>query len=237
MFLQRKSAILILLIIIMLPVVCLAAEKHAAPVRSTGEIKKTSVKNVLKGKTIVIDPGHGGSDPGAIGKSGLAEKTVTLAISTELRKLLEEKQAKVILTRNNDRDVHSRHASDVQELQSRINIANKARADVFVSVHIDSFIDSTAKGTTSYFAPQSMRGELLAMHIQQSLVDQLGLPDRGFRDNDFYVLKHAAVPAVLAEIAFISNPFEEEKLHQPDFIKKAAYGIFTGITRFFNSIQ
>jgi N-acetylmuramoyl-L-alanine amidase len=232
--LQRRTAILIVLIIFMLPAICFAAENRAVPVQGARQAETTSVKNVLKGKTIVIDPGHGGSDPGAIGKSGLAEKDVTLAISTELRKLLEAKNAVVILTRTTDRDVHSRQASDAQELQSRVNIANKASADVFVSVHIDSFVDSTAKGTTTYFAPQSVRGELLASKMQQSLVEQINLPDRGFRENNFYVLKHATMPAVLAEVAFISNPSEEAKLQQPDFIKKAAYGLFTGLTRFFS---
>lgn len=221
----------------MLPTVCLAADKRAVPIKGAEASKKISVKNVLKGKTIVIDPGHGGSDPGAIGKSGLTEKAVTLAISTELRKILEEKQANVILTRNSDRDVHSRQASDVQELQSRVNVAKRARADVFVSVHIDSFVDSNANGTTTYFTPQSSQSKLLAMQIQQSLVDQLGLLDRGFRHNDFYVLKHSAMPAVLAEVAFISNPSEETKLRQPDFIKKAAYGIYNGITRFFSEVK
>jgi N-acetylmuramoyl-L-alanine amidase len=229
-------AILIVMIIFMLPASGFAAENRAVPVQAVRQAETTGVKNVLKGKTIVVDPGHGGSDPGAIGKSGLAEKDVTLAISTELRRLLEEKKADVILTRTTDRDVHSRQASDVQELQARVNVANKARADVFVSVHIDSYVDSTAKGTTTYFAPQSARGELLASKLQQSLVEQISLLDRGSRENNFYVLKHAAMPAVLAEIAFISNPSEEAKLRQPDFIKKAAYGIFTGLTRFFSIV-
>jgi N-acetylmuramoyl-L-alanine amidase len=187
----------------------------------------------LRGKTIVVDPGHGGSDPGAVGKSGFTEKEVTLAISTELQKLLEASQAKVVMTRTTDRDVHSKQASDVQELQSRVNIANSARADVFVSIHIDSFTDATASGTTTYFYSKSKRDALLASQIQQSMVNQLGLLNRGFHENNFYVLKHTTIPAVLAEVAFISNPTEENLLQRTDFVKKAAYGIFSGIKGYF----
>jgi N-acetylmuramoyl-L-alanine amidase len=234
--LQRKTALFVFFVILVLPLVGFAAGNSTMPARSANPRQAVAVNNVLQGKTIVIDPGHGGSDSGAVGKSGLAEKDVTLAISTELRKLLEDKKASVILTRTSDLDVYSTQASDAQELQSRVNIANKARADVFVSVHIDSFADSSAKGTTTYFASQSPRGELLASQIQQSLVDQLGLLDRGFRESNFYVLKHATMPAVLAEVAFISNPTEEAMLQRSDFIKKAAYGIFTGLTRFFSTV-
>ena len=191
------------------------------------------MSNVLRGKTIVVDPGHGGGDPGAVGKSGLMEKEVTLAISTELRNLLEAGQANVVMTRTDDRDVHSKQASDIQELQARVNIANNARADVFVSVHIDSFSDTTASGTTTYFYPKSKRDELFAAQIQQSMVNQLGLVNRGFHEKNFYVLRHTAIPAILAEVAFISNPAEEKLLQRTDFVKKAAYGIFSGINGFF----
>lgn len=183
----------------------------------------------------MIDPGHGGSDPGAIGKSGLAEKTVTLAIGSELKKLLSDAKAKVIMTRNGDQDVHSPQASDAQELQARVDVANHARADLFISIHIDSFSDPAARGTSTYFWPKSLKDKLLAAEVQRSLIGQLGLPDRGWRENDFYVLKHTAMPAILAEVAFISNPSEEAKLRQNDFIKKAAQGIYSGIVRFYGS--
>lgn len=232
---QRRTAMMIFFIIFLLPIVSFAAEQHTTSVQGSGQAKVAEL--TLKGKKIVVDPGHGGSDPGAIGKSGLAEKDVTLAISVELQKLLQEQKAKVMLTRNSDRDVHSEHASDVQELQSRVDVANKVGADLFVSVHIDSFADRTARGTTTYFLPKSDRDALLAAKVQKALVSQIGLFNRGIHENNFYVLNHTTMPAVLIEVGFISNAAEEALLQRPDYIKSVAYGIYSGIVSFFSTVR
>lgn len=233
---MRKNAVFFIFFLAFL----LPFTASASAVRQS--VSKTSIPNiqqatepgsVLRGKTIVVDPGHGGSDPGSIGSSGLAEKEVTLAISLELGKLLRGKNAEAVLTRTNDRDVANYQISDAQELQARVNVANKLRADLFVSVHVDSFSDKSARGTTTYFYPKTKHDERVAVLIQQSMVEQLGLLDRGTKENNFYVLKHSKMPAVLAEVAFISNPVEETLLNRSDFIQKAAYGIYTGIMKFF----
>ena len=186
----------------------------------------------LKGKVIVIDPGHGGSDTGAIGPTHLAEKNVTLAIARDLRTLLSNEGATILMTRTSDQDVAYPGASSIDELQARVDIANQANADLFVSIHADSFSD-TVHGTTTYYYPGS--NSTLAHLVQDGLVNQLHLSNRGFVPNDYYVLKYTKMPAILTEAAFISNPKEERLLGNRLFNQKIAIGIYTGIKNYFSS--
>ena len=106
----------------------------------------------LKGRTIAIDPGHGGSDSGAIGPTGIMEKSVTMRVSRELKRLLEAEGAAVVLTRTSDTEVSPKgaQATSVEELEARCVIANRAKADIFLSIHADAFTNREVKGTTAY---------------------------------------------------------------------------------------
>lgn len=185
----------------------------------------------LKGKVIVIDPGHGGSDTGAIGSSKLMEKNVTLAIGKELNNLLTNSGATVIMTRTADKDVSFPGASDKEELAARVAIANKADADLFVSIHTDAF-SGFAGGTTTYTYDTKNN---LASLVQDNMVAQLKLYDRGVQQNDYYVLKYTKMPAILTEAAFISNSKEEKLLMNRSFDKKVAVGIYNGIKQYFEN--
>lgn len=191
----------------------------------------------LKGKVIALDPGHGGSDSGAVGAGRTLEKDITLNISTEVRRLLENDGAKVIMTRTTDRDVYGPNATAAEELGARVGIANRENTDLFVSVHIDAFSSSSARGTSTYYYPKTTGDIRLADFIQEELVSEIGLQDRGKLPARFYVLKHAEMPAALAEVAFISNPYEENLLNDPAFIKKAAVGIYNGIAKYFTPAE
>lgn len=186
----------------------------------------------LKGKVIVLDPGHGGSDTGAIGPNHTTEKSVTLTIARELYTLLTKDGATVLMTRTSDSDVAYPWASNVDELQARVAIANEANADLFISIHADAF-SASVNGTTTYFYPGT--DSSLAHFVQNNLVDQLKLPDRGFQSNDYYVLKNTTMPAILTEVAFISNPKEERLLSNRNFDKKIAIGIRNGIKDYFSN--
>lgn len=190
----------------------------------------------LKGKLIVLDPGHGGCDPGAIGPTGITEKSVTLRISLETKKLLEASGAKVIMTRTTDVEVSSKgeNASDIEELQARCDIANKAKADAFVSIHLDSFSSREASGTTGYYYVKGTAdSRRLASSIQSSVVRQLNTNSRGAKSCNFYVVRKTRMPATLVEIAFLSNPREEKLLTSSAGVKKAAQGVADGIAEFF----
>jgi N-acetylmuramoyl-L-alanine amidase CwlD len=191
----------------------------------------------LKGKIIVIDPGHGGNDSGAIGPTGVMEKAVTLNVALELRKLLIAEGAEVIMTRETDKTVSYKGAaaSDIEELGARCEIANRAGADIFISIHADSFTRPEARGTTGYYYSKSTsgRGQKLADCIRRNLVEQLGTPSRGTQPCNFYVVRHTDMPATLIELGFISNRDEEKLLDSKEGVQRAAQGILDGIEDYF----
>ena len=190
----------------------------------------------LKGRKITIDPGHGGSDSGAIGPTGIMEKSVTLRVSRELKRLLEAEGATVILTRTDDTEVSPKGASatSVEELQARCDIANRAKSDIFLSIHADAFTNREVKGTTAYYYTNgSKQSKKLADSVRTALVDSLGTVDRGTQTCNFYVVKHTDMPAILVEISFISNPDEEQMMNSESGVKKTAQGIADGIADYF----
>ena len=187
-------------------------------------------------KIVVIDAGHGGNDSGAIGPTGVMEKTVTLRIANEVRRLLMAEGATVYMTRDTDTEVSPKgaNASDIEELQARCDVANQNASDVFVSIHMDSFSSGAAKGTTGYYySLGSQKSRDLADKVRSGVIDQIGTQSRGTQSCNFYVVKHTDMPATLVEVAFISNPTEEQLLDSEDVIKKAAQGIVDGIADFF----
>ncbi|WP_110953840.1 N-acetylmuramoyl-L-alanine amidase [Anaerosinus massiliensis] len=188
----------------------------------------------LKDKIIAIDPGHGGSDSGAVGPDRSKEKDITFEIGLELKQMLEGAGAKVIMTRSADMDVAYANASAKEELQARADIANRANADVFVSIHLDAFVNAQVKGTSSYYYPKTNGDERLAKFVREGVISQLGTVDRSTRTCNFYVVKHTKMPATLVEVAFISNPEEGKFLQTAAGVKKAATGIFRGLDRYFS---
>lgn len=185
--------------------------------------------NSLKGKKIVVDPGHGGSDPGAVGISGLREKEVTLAVALHLSTLLREAGAEVIMTRSGDQSVSN---------QQRVDLANQAAADLFISVHANAFPNPESNGTETHYCPvqkSSAAGRDLAHHLQRELVLTLGLRDRGVKTSSFFVLTNTKMPAALVELGFLTNPSEEALLRKPETHVAAAEAIFRAIRAYLGS--
>ena len=190
----------------------------------------------MKGKVICLDAGHGGPDSGAIGPTGVTEKSVTLRVAAELKKLLENEGAKVIMTRTSDKAVHSKgaKADAIEELQARCDIANKKKADVFISIHMDAFTNNTAKGTTAYYYEKGTKAsKKLADAVRLALIEELKTADRGTQSCNFYVVRKTDMPAVLIELAFISNEEEEQILDSDEGITRAAQGLLDGIADYF----
>jgi N-acetylmuramoyl-L-alanine amidase len=181
---------------------------------------------------ICIDPGHGGSDSGAVGPSGLLEKDVALAIALQLKGMLEGAGHEVVMTRDSDIDVGYAYDSATVELQARCDISNNADVDYFVSIHCNA-ASSAAHGTETWCCDGSERGTALAQIIDSNIAT-LGLTDRGVKttaQERLYVLIHTDAPAVLVETAFISNPEEEQQLADPAFQAQLAGAIFNGLTQ------
>ena len=188
----------------------------------------------LAGHSIVIDPGHGGSDSGAIGATGVMEKDVTLSVAKKVSSLLEQSGARVTMTRKTDVDVYAPNDSATEELQARCNVANYAPgAQLFVSIHCNAFSNSAANGMESYYYEPSANGARLAQLLNEELEKAGGLLNRGVKTANFYVIKHTNVPASLVELGFITNDREEQLLNSEDYQNKLAAAIVRAIARYF----
>lgn len=185
----------------------------------------------LAGKRIVVDPGHGGDDPGAIGRViGLEEEDVNLDVALKLRDKLQALGAEVRMTRDSDTSVAPPGAGKKAELQARVDAANKWPADLFVSVHSNSFTRTDKNGTECYHArAASAHSRVLAALTHRKMVEQLGLKDNGVLPADFYVVKNTTMPATLVEIAYISNAEEEKLMADSQFRERTAQAIADGV--------
>ena len=200
----------------------------------------SDAKSVLKGKIICIDPGHGGTDVGAIGHIGGKDvygKNITLSIALPLRDMLTSAGAKVVMTRDTDKDVYGPWADADPELQARCDIANEAHADAFVSIHIDSFSNSSVDGTTAYYNAKSSKDLLLAQMMHQATMNSLSIPDRGVKSNDFYVNVYTTMPSVLMEMGFITNDHRVKMLTSSWGPRGIAQSLFNGLVNYFAAIS
>lgn len=215
---------------------------------------------------VILDPGHGGEDPGAIGSTGLKEKEVSLAVALEVANLLKDEAGiDVYLTRTDDRFI---------PLDQRTEMANQWGGDLFVSIHANAAFNQKASGIETFFNSRYLYGEgaaevaarenaplgdddvsgevkailwdlmqdryrdesnELSHSVQRQLYRATYLENRGVKSAGFYVLRGAAMPAILVEIGFVSNPWEEQKLRKEEFRKKIALGIFRGIEDYLES--
>ncbi|MDR3542540.1 MAG: N-acetylmuramoyl-L-alanine amidase [Desulfosporosinus sp.] len=194
--------------------------------------------NALAGKTIIIDPGHGGPDTGAIGPNNTYEKNNTLAISLALNDILKQAGATVFLTRNKDISPcpASTAYSETADLQARVDLASQDKADLFICIHNDSFTNPDIQGTTTYYSqdnPKENESLQLANSIETAVLDTAKTKNRGVKEAGFYVLRKTTMPAILLEAAFISNPYEEARLQNPTFQKNLASAIFHGIYNYY----
>lgn len=175
-------------------------------------------------KRVCLDPGHGGRDPGAVGKSGLREKDINLQVALRVADLLMEKY-EVSITRINDSHV---------SLTKRCEIANQSKSELFVSVHCNAAENPEAHGIETFHYYTSDRGKLLAGEIQWGLIALTDRRDRGVKAAGFQVLKGTSMPAVLVEMGFISNREEEELLQEEEYQTACAKAIVRGIEEFFD---
>lgn len=242
------------------------AQTPPAPVIVTPPAVSVTKKEMV----IVLDPGHGGKDPGALGRKGTREKDIVLKVSHHLRDLLaKEANATVFMTRESDVFI---------ELKDRATFANQHKADLFVSIHINSHPQASIKGLELYHfgeasdpravevaarengTPLENNGpawqfiladklhdkkiedsQEFAWTTKKALVKYLQpfykIKDHGVKTAPFFVLRMTTMPAILAEIAFISNPTEEKLLQSSTYQKRMAQGIFEGIKTYIRPLQ
>lgn len=196
---------------------------------------------LLSGKKVCVDPGHGLPDPGAVSPQGLTEQEVALSIGLNTVKLLQDLGAKVWITRSAERRLVERLRWAGADLQARVDIANDAKADIFVSIHCNGG-SATASGIETYYhGPFRRQGYVLADAIHNSVMQ--AFPDhknRGVRADTeiyasgFHVLRETSMPAVLLETEFITNPSMDKFLRDRKVQYLYAVAIADGIKRFFS---
>lgn len=188
----------------------------------------------LGGQIIVIDPGHGGVDPGAVGPRGTLEKDITLAVSKRLGRILAQAGAQVHLTRETDTDLSGvgSGSEKLRDLDNRVAVARKYGARVYISIQANSF-GTKWTGAQTFYNSKSPASITLARHIQDQLrrltpTERLALPI------DVYVLNQlpSACVGALVEVGFLSNPEEEKMLNDPLYQEKLAWAIYQGLARF-----
>ena len=159
---------------------------------------------------------------------------MTLPIAEYLKSILEAKGAKVILTRTTDVDVYGPHASGVDELQARVNVANGNQADAFISIHINSFSNPNVGGIATYYFDGSDQSKKLASSVQGQIAEHSGFNgDRGIQPGNLYVLRHSLMPSILVELGFISNPKEEGHLKEASTHQEFANELAKGLELYF----
>ncbi len=203
---------------IIMAVVLLAAAAAAAPrsARYVMNMKAETTKTC-----ICIDAGHGGSDPGKVGTQGTKEKEINLQIALKLKDRLEEEDIEVVMTREDDADLADAGASSqkVSDMRNRVKIIEEADPAATISIHQNSYTDSSVKGAQTFYYGGSAEGKLLAETLQESLIQNLDPSNhREAKANEsYYLLKKTPTPTVIVECGFLSNPEEESKLQEEDY--------------------
>jgi|SRR3989339_1145818 len=194
--------------------------KKATPLKPR---KFTAIRRgALLGKTIIIDPGHGGDDPGALAANGPPEKQLTLQTAQLVCQLLHEAGAEVYITRDEDRR---------SNLHDVVDFANKSRADIFISLHYNSTYNSGISGTETYYYNSHSRRFAEIMH--EALVRGLQRKDRGLHRMPFYVIKNTDMPAVLLEPVYLTNCSEQDLAKSQKFQRRLAEAIVKGVEKYF----
>lgn len=180
--------------------------------------------------TIMIDPGHGGADPGKIGVNKVLEKDLNLIIAKKLKSQLEKNHITVQMTRKDDT---SKGNSKIEDLKARIACINEAKPQLVVSIHQNSYHESSIKGAQVFYYTHSPKGEKAAITMQHALLAFDAQNTRQAKANDtYYLLKKTEVPTIIVECGFLSNPEEAEKLTQETYQNQIADAVCHGVQKY-----
>ena len=184
--------------------------------------------------TIVIDAGHGGIDNGSIGYSGTLESEINLWYAKTLQQYCTEFGFFVTMTRSNDNGLYSPFAKNKKkdDMKQRQKIIEDTSPDMVISIHMNSFPESSSRGAQVFYAKDSEAGKLLADSIQDQFVKNLVKPRQSSEVGDYYIVNCTTAPSVIVECGFVSNPEEEQLLLQEDYKDKVCYSVVCGILKY-----
>lgn len=189
--------------------------------------------------TIVIDPGHGGNDPGKVAINSALEKDVNLAIALKLKKYLEQEDMEVVMTRQEDKGLYEETDSNkkVHDMKNRLAIMEGAKPALVVSVHQNSYPEESVSGVQVFYYRDSAEGKRAALLVQEQMIATLQpAKEREAKENStYYILKKTTVPTIIVECGFLSNREEADRLTSEDYQERVAWAIHLGIMRYINS--
>ncbi len=198
----------------------------------------TAVSQSMVKKVIVVDPGHGGFDTGVIGKSGAMEKDISLELGRRLADNLGQAGAMVLMTREADIDLSDPgttglNAKKKEDLHRRVALANDNKADLYLSIHVNSFSSPERRGAQTFVHPGAAQSKKAAQLIQAELAGVLKNTDTQSLEVEHYITKQVSMPAVIVETGFITNETEEKLLQDPNYQSKVAWAIYNGVLKYF----
>ena len=194
----------------------------------------------LSGRIIIIDPGHGGPDGGAVGGDVL-EKEIALKVAVKLRDYLQQQGALVLMTREMDSDLADKDTRGyrrrkVEDLRKRVALINESEADLFISIHLNAIPSPRWRGAQTFYYGSLVENERLAKFIQAELRRNLENTNRvAKRIDTVYLLKYAKKPGALVEVGFLSNPEERKLLASDRYQTKLAASVYKGVLRYFSN--
>jgi len=197
-------------------------------------LSATSASIPNKSYTIVIDPGHGGIDGGSVGVSGQDENYLNLEYSLCLKEILTDAGVNVIMTRTNLNGLYSIFSDNkkLDDMKKRKDIVTKSKADMVLSIHMNSFPLKSARGAQVFYKKDSVSGEKLAENIQEVFIKTLPNAKPEPAVGDYYMLNEFEIPSVIIECGYISNEEEEQLILQEDYKKLVCLSIFAGVLKF-----
>ncbi len=185
-------------------------------------------------KVVVIDAGHGGFDPGKVGKGDVYEKDINLAIAYKLKEYFEQSGAIVVMTRT---DSNALGETKNDDMRARKNIINSAKGDVLISIHQNSYEDSSVEGAMVFYY-NSEKSEKLASNIQNEMNIELNNKPKSPALNDsYYILRETNLTSVICECGFLSNSDEAKLLNTLEYQDRVAWSIYVGTINYFNEIS
>lgn len=190
----------------------------------------------LLGKTIYIDPGHGGRDSGAIYKN-IYEKDINLIISKKIEKNLVAKGASVYLTRDIDTDLSTTTINKKRsDLLNRAKLINNSKADMYISIHLNYISNSKWKGLQIFYNDIHKENEIIATKLTTYLKDYSGNIREPKKENIYYMYKQINIPGVLIELGFLSNPNDRYRLTKNEYQEQLAKNIASSIEKYYSNI-
>lgn len=200
------------------------------------------VSNQIQGaKTVVVDAGHGASDPGKVAADGKKEKDLNLSIAMKLKERLEKEGLNVVMTRTDDTALYSKDSKNkkVEDMEKRREIINSSNADCAVSIHQNSYSQESVKGAQVFYYQHSKDAQTLAETLQKSLIDNLDKENhREAKGNvTYYLLKKTKIPLAIVECGFLSNEEEAAKLEDEKYQEKIADAVCEGVIESLNLLE